>query len=139
MCVKSSIIVLLVLNIASAIAIGLLDFLFLREKIDETYLSSIRSCVYIMINVLWWCDAGFIFIALLRMRNFAKVTGNCEMNQFKLMLQLLVCCLFGVASLPICFLQVVKTVYYGKVFFICQIIETVLAGVATLIMLTILL
>lgn len=60
------------LNLASAIAIGTLDGLFLAGTLQEdAKFINLRSIVYLLINFLWWTDTYLIFVALIRIKTYA--------------------------------------------------------------------
>lgn len=87
--------------------------------------------------MLWWSDTTLIFIALIRIKTYALSVGQgqAQLNYSQLLMHLAVGLMFGVCSFPILTLQLIWNNYYGYAFFSCQIVETIVAGVAALIIL----
>lgn len=122
------------LNFITAIIVGLCDFLFLVDDNLDKQVSTMRSYAYTLINAMWWLDTGLILLAITRIRKYANSSTDCQLNMKQLYCHLVVCILFSICAIPICILQLFESNFYGEFFFMMQTVQTVVAGIAILVM-----
>ena len=113
---------------------GLCDFLFLVDDNLDKQVSTMRSYAYTLINAMWWLDTGLILLAITRIRKYANSSTDCQLNMKQLYCHLVVCILFSICAIPICILQLFESNFYGEFFFMMQTVQTVVAGIAILVM-----
>jgi hypothetical protein len=122
------------LNFITAIIVGLCDFLFLVDDNLDKQVSTMRSYAYTLINAMWWLDTGLILLAITKIRKYANSSTDCQLNMKQLYCHLVVCILFSICAIPICILQLFESNFYGEFFFMMQTVQTVVAGIAILVM-----